>query len=64
MNRAADVSNRFTSNAMSLIGRARNTWPFSYRAAHTGWYFVEVKVATPGSGAYQLKLVKSPPSSL
>jgi stage II sporulation protein D len=31
----------------------------SYRAAAGGWYYVQVKMAAPGSGRYSLRLVKS-----
>jgi hypothetical protein len=30
------------------------------RARQTGWYFLEVKVATPGSGKYSLRFRKRP----
>jgi len=32
---------------------------FAYRARATGWYYVEVKLATPGAGAYTLHVVKA-----
>ena len=32
----------------------------SYRARVGGWYYIEVKLATPGSGAYTLRYTKSP----
>ncbi len=31
----------------------------AYRARATGWYFVQVKLVAPGTGGYQLTLVKS-----
>jgi hypothetical protein len=30
----------------------------AYRAPRTGWYYVEVKLASPGSGSYSLTLAK------
>ena len=30
-----------------------------YRAGETGWYYVEVKVTTQGSGQYRLNIAKS-----
>ena len=32
---------------------------FLHRAAETGWYYVEVKLTTPGSGSYHLHISKS-----
>jgi subtilisin family serine protease len=32
---------------------------FAYRARASGWYYLEVKLATPGSGVYTLRYVKS-----
>jgi hypothetical protein len=32
---------------------------FAFRASSAGWYFVETRAASPGSGAYTLKLAKS-----
>jgi serine protease len=32
---------------------------FSYRPLMTGWYFIEVKITTPGTGVYALTLDKS-----
>ena len=31
----------------------------SYRATAGGWYYVQVKMAAPGSGRYSLRLVKT-----
>jgi subtilisin family serine protease len=33
---------------------------FSYKARGAGWYYVEVKIAKPGYGAYTLRLTQSP----
>jgi subtilisin family serine protease len=33
---------------------------FTFRAPVTGWYYVEVKLATPGAGPYTLRIRKSP----
>ncbi len=33
---------------------------FLHRASETGWYYVEVKMTTPSSGAYTLHIAKSP----
>ena len=30
-----------------------------YRALKTGWFYVHVKLASPGSGAYRLTIVKT-----
>jgi hypothetical protein len=30
-----------------------------YRARETGWYYVEVKLTTQGSGQYRLHIAKS-----
>jgi subtilisin family serine protease len=35
---------------------------FLHRAREDGWYYVEVKLATPGSGQYHLHIAKSSPS--
>lgn len=35
----------------------------AFRAPATGWYYVEVKAASPGFGAYSLKLAKTPPTA-
>ena len=35
---------------------------FTYRATTGGWYYVEVKAASPGSGPYTLRLDKTLPS--
>ena len=32
---------------------------FLHRARATGWYYVEVKLTTPGSGAYTLSIAKT-----
>jgi subtilisin family serine protease len=45
-----------------LVARARRPWKtqqLSYRAAHTGWYEVELLVARNGGGRYALHLTKS-----
>ena len=34
----------------------------AYRAARAGWYFVQVKLGSRGSGRYRLAIVKAPPS--
>ncbi len=31
----------------------------AYRASSTGWYFLQVKIAAPGAGAYRLRFAKS-----
>jgi hypothetical protein len=32
---------------------------FSYRAALSGWYMVEVKTVVPSAGAYSLRIAKT-----
>jgi hypothetical protein len=33
---------------------------FLHRARQSGWYYVEVKLSSPGSGQYRLHISKSP----
>ena len=39
--------------------RAGSNEALSYRPSEGGWYFVEVKMASPGSGRYSLRLAKT-----
>ena len=34
---------------------------FIHRATEPGWYYVEVKLTTPGNGPYKLHIAKSVP---
>jgi subtilisin family serine protease len=45
------------------VARSQKPGPrerLAYRAPATGWYFLEAKIATPGSGAYTLSFAKAP----
>ena len=44
---------------LAHAGRAGQKQHLSYRVRQTGWYYVEVKATSPGSGAYFLRLSKS-----
>ena len=48
----------FANRATQSIGAGPDE-QFGYRAPVGGWYYLEVKLATPGSGAYTLRYVKS-----
>ncbi len=44
-----------------LVARARRPWKtqhVSYRAAHTGWYDVQLRIARNGAGRYTLRVTK------
>jgi subtilisin family serine protease len=58
--RVEGLSPKIQSNRVTQSVRAGPNESFSYRAPRGGWYFVEVKLGTPGSGGYALRLVKSP----
>jgi len=58
--RVEGLSPQVQANRVTQSVRAGPNESFSYRAVRGGWYFVEVKLGTPGSGGYALRLVKSP----
>jgi hypothetical protein len=44
-----------------LVARVRRAWKtqhISYRAAHTGWYEVQLRIARDGGGRYALHVTK------
>ena len=44
------------------VARSQRPGPvehLAYRAPATGWYYLEAKIATPGSGAYTLSFAKT-----
>jgi subtilisin family serine protease len=45
---------------LTQSSRAGPNEHFLYRARRGGWYYVEVKLATQGGGAYRLRISKSP----
>ena len=53
------LSPRVQANRLTQSVRAGANESFFYHARKTGWYYVEVKLATPGSGGYSLRLVKA-----
>lgn len=44
---------------LARTGRPGQTKLLSYRARKTGWYYVEVRIASPGAGRYTLRLTKT-----
>jgi subtilisin family serine protease len=48
------------ANRITQSVKAGPNESLSYRAPRGGWYFLEVKLTTPGSGGYALRIVKSP----
>jgi SpoIID/LytB domain protein len=48
------------SRRLVVSHRAGPRQSFTYRAGAAGWYNVEVKLASPGSGPYRLRVSKSP----
>jgi hypothetical protein len=45
------------------VARSQRPGPvehLAYRAPATGWYYLEAKIATPGSGTYTLSFAKTP----
>jgi subtilisin family serine protease len=58
--RVEGLSPKVQANRVTQSVRSGPNESFAYRAPLGGWYYVEVKLATPGSGGYALRLVKSP----
>jgi hypothetical protein len=52
---AADLQGRRATQS----ARAGSRESFAYRVPATGWYYIEVKLATPGAGPYTLRVEKS-----
>ena len=46
--------------AAQSVGAGSNQ-QLTFTARRRGWYYVEVKVASPGSGQYTLRLTKTTP---
>ena len=53
------LSTEVQERRVTQSARAGPNEAFSHRAAVGGWYYVEVKMAGPGSGRYALRLAKS-----
>ena len=51
-------SPRLQANRATQSAGAGSSEHFAYRAPVGGWYYLEVKLATPGSGSYTLEYVK------
>ena len=47
------------SRRLAQSVRGGRTEHFLHRAAQAGWYYVELKMPTPGSGQYTLHISKS-----
>ncbi|HEU0304772.1 MAG TPA: SpoIID/LytB domain-containing protein [Gaiellaceae bacterium] len=52
------LSAEIQERRVTQSARAGPNEAFSYRATEGGWYYVEVKMAGPGSGRYALRLAK------
>ena len=53
------LSARLQARRVTLSAHAGPNEHFLHRAREEGWYFVELKLTTPGSGAYHLHISKS-----
>jgi hypothetical protein len=58
--RKVDVPDQVKKLRAAQSLRSSATPHLAFRAPSTGWYFVETRAASPGSGAYALKLSKKP----
>jgi subtilisin family serine protease len=54
------LSARLQARRVTLSAHAGPNEHFLHRAGEEGWYFVEIKLTTPGSGPYHLHISKSP----
>ena len=54
-----DSDSHERSAEMRRPPRWYSTEAITHRASEPGWYFVEVKMAGPGSGRYSLRFAKS-----
>ncbi len=57
--RVEGLSTLLQERRVTLSAHAGPNEHFLHRARRTGWYYVEVKLTTPGSGRYRLHIAKS-----
>jgi len=57
--RVEGLSTEVQERRVTQSARAGPNEAFAHRATEGGWYYVEVKMAGPGSGRYSLRLAKS-----